>query len=172
MKFIELCKERYSVREYQNKPVEKEKLNLVLEAARLAPSAVNFQPWLFLIVETPENKQKVIESYNRDWIKSAPCFIIAFENRNESWTRKIDNKDFGEVDLSIAIEHMCLQATELGLGTCWVCNFNPQILNENFMVPEHLVPIAILPIGYPVDKDTEISKTRKSLSEIVKWEKL
>ena len=110
------------------------------------------------MVETPENRQKVIESYKREWIQTAPCFIIAFENKDESWKRKIDMKDFGEVDLSIAIEHICLQASEIGLGTCWVCNFIPEVLISNFDIPENLEPIAIIPIGYPVEKDTPCIK--------------
>ena len=172
MSFLDLCKNRYSIRDYQNRQVEKEQIEKVLEAARLAPSAVNFQPWIFLVVQTPEGRAKIIETYKREWIQTAPCFIIALENKNESWKRKIDMKDYGEVDLSIAIEHICLEAEDLGLGTCWVCNFNPDLLIKNFDIPEHLVPLAIIPIGYPVLKDEAVIKNRKSLSEIVRWEKL
>ncbi len=174
MKFIDICNARFSVRDYQNKPVEREKIKTLLEAARVAPSAVNYQPWIFLVVEKEENRVKVIESYKRDWINSAPCFIIALENKKESWKRKSDMKDFGEVDLSIAIEHICLQAVELGLGTCWVCNFVPSVLIDNFSIPEHLVPVAILPVGYPTEPDqmSKTPKNRKELSEIVRWENL
>ena len=174
MKFLDLCNERFSLRDYQNKPVEKEKIEKVLEAARLAPSAVNFQPWVFLVVQTPDGRSRVIESYKRDWIQSAPCFVVAFANRQESWKRKVDMKDFADVDLSIAIEHICLQATELGLGTCWVCNFDPATLKSNFNVPEHLEPIAIIPLGYPSENGgvSKAIQNRQHLSDIVKWEPL
>lgn len=170
MNFSDICRNRYSVRNYEDTPIEKEKLNYVLETARLAPSAVNFQPWTFVVVMEDENREKVIEAYHRDWFKSAPCYIIMCADHSISWKRRVDNKDFADVDVAIATEHICLAATEQGLGTCWVCNFDPAVLRENFNIPEHMEPIAILSIGYPVD-GTEVEKNRKPLSEIVKWEK-
>lgn len=174
MDFLELCNRRCSVRDYQDKPVEREKLEYVLNAARLAPSSVNFQPWTFLVVREPENRLKIQECYHRDWFKSAPCYIILCANHDLGWKRKIDAKDFTDIDVAIATEHMCLAATSIGLGSCWVCNFDPILLRENFQIPAHMDAVAILPIGYPTNPDQckEIPKIRKPLTEIVRWEKL
>ena len=171
MDFLEICKKRYSVREYKDMPIEKEKLTYIFEAARLAPSAVNFQPWTFLVISEEENREKVIEAYHRDWFKSAPCYIIACADYSVSWKRRVDGKEFADIDVAIAIEHLCLAATEQGLGTCWVCNFDPDVLCSNFSIPENIELIAIIYIGYPAE-GTEIEKNRKPLSEIVIWDKL
>jgi Nitroreductase len=90
MKFTELCNQRCSVRDYKDTPVEREKLEAILEAARLAPSAVNFQPWMFIVVRENENRIKVQECYHRDWFKSAPCYIIVCTNHSQSW--KTENR--------------------------------------------------------------------------------
>ncbi|MGL4293349.1 MAG: nitroreductase family protein [Bacteroidales bacterium] len=174
MDFLELCKQRCSIRDYEDKPIEREKIEYILQAARLAPSAVNFQPWKFLVIREPENCIKVQESYHRDWFKTAQCYIILFSDHNEGWKRKIDGKDFADIDTAIATEHMCLAATALGLGSCWVCNFDPRVLRDNFSIPENLEPIAILPIGYPKNPNqcNEIPKMRKNITEITGWEKL
>ena len=132
MEFLDICKGRYSVRDYKDQPIEKEKLLYILECARMAPSAVNFQPWFFIVVRDKDNREKVLEAYHRDWFKTAPCYIIMCADHSVSWKRRIDNKDFADVDVSIATEHICLAATEQGLGTCWVCNFDPGGLKENF----------------------------------------
>jgi nitroreductase len=171
MNFLEIAKTRYSCRSYQPSIIENEKLMQILEAARIAPSAVNYQPWHFIVIQEPANKEKVYEAYNREWIKTAPVLIIACGYRNLSWKRA-DGKDFLEVDLSIAIDHITLQATELGLATCWVCNFKEAILKENLKLPENIVPVAIIPLGYPADtsdKDRHQEK-RKNIIDIVSFE--
>lgn len=174
MDFLELCNQRCSVRDYDEKPVEREKLEYILKAAQLAPSAVNFQPWQFIVVRESENRIKLQECYHRDWFKAAPCYIIICADHNQGWKRKVDGKDFSDIDAAIAIEHMCLAATAIGLGSCWVCNFDPAILRANFQIPDHLEPIAILPVGYPknINQWKEIPKVRKPLTEITGWEKL
>ncbi len=173
MDFIELCQSRFSARSYTPQQVEREKLEYILEAARLAPSAVNFQPWSFLVIREEEGRSKVQECYHRDWFKSAPCYIIVCADHSQSWKRKIDGKDFADVDASIAIEHLCLAATSLGLGTCWVCNFDPEKLRTNFDIPANLEPIAILPVGYPITDPSEkqTNRSRKPITDIVRWEK-
>jgi Nitroreductase len=87
--------------------------------------------------------------------------------------RRIDNKDFADVDASIAAEHICLAAASLGLGSCWVCNFEPELLKENFSLPSQIEPLVIIPVGYPANPDfcKESPKSRKPITEIVKWEK-
>ncbi len=168
MEFLELVKKRFSVRSYKSTPVEKEKLAQILEAARNAPSAVNFQPWHFIVVQEKENLKKVHNIYQNKWIKQAPAVIIACSDHSKSWKRASDNKDSADIDIAIAVDHMTLMATSLGLGTCWVCNFNVKQCSEYFNLPPHLEPTVLLPLGYP---DTKIAgKKRKMLSEIASTE--
>ncbi len=168
MDFQQIIKKRFSVRNFKDTPVEPEKLNQVLEAGRLAPSAVNFQPWHFIVVQQAENLEKIKDVYHREWIATAPAVIIACSDRSKSWKRKFDGKDSADIDVSIAVDHMALQATEIGLGTCWVCNFDSRKCSELFQIPEHIEPVVVLPIGYP---DATIpEKKRKPLGEITHWE--
>ena len=168
MNLHQIIEKRFSVRNFSNTPVEPEKLNLVLDAGRLAPSAVNFQPWHFIVVQLAENLKKIHEIYPREWIETAPVVIIACSDHSQSWKRKSDGKDSADIDISIAVDHMTLQATELGLGTCWVCNFDSKKCSELFNIPEHIEPVVVLPIGYPVVFAPE--KRRKPLEEIMHWE--
>ena len=169
--FLDLVTSRYSCRNYQAAPVSRDTLKKVIATAQLAPSACNRQPWEFIIIDTPELCQGVIKSYDREWVKTAPAFIIACGNHDESWHRASDGKDHTDVDISIAIEHICLAATSLELGTCWICNFDVALLKEQLNIPENIEPIAIIPIGYP-NKDVAIpSKNRKNIEDIIKWGK-
>ena len=116
MNFLDLVKARCSVRSYEPRPVEQEKLDYILECVRLAPSAVNFQPWRFAVVTDPERLAALKTAYPREWIQTAPCIIVACGNHEEAWHRKPDGKDHTDVDVSIAVEHLCLAAAEQGLG--------------------------------------------------------
>jgi nitroreductase len=162
-------KNRFSVRKFKNVPVEQEKLRLILNAARLAPSAVNFQPWHFIVIQKPENLDKIYKIYPREWIKSAAAVIIACSDPSRSWKRNSDGKNSADIDIAIAVDHIILQATELELGTCWVCNFNVNMCSELFEIPEHLEPVVLIPMGYP-DIEPPVKK-RKPMEEIVHWEK-
>ena len=117
MNFLELVKARKSERDYTSQEVEQSKLDYILECARLAPSAVNFQPWHFLIVKSEEAKEKVRKCYNREWIKTAPMYIVVCGDTSQSWKRKSDGKDHCDIDVAITTEHICLAAAEQGLGT-------------------------------------------------------
>jgi len=165
-----LIRNRFSVRNFKNVPVKRDDLRTILDAARMAPSTVNFQPWRFLVIQSKDGLEKIYKIYNREWIKTAPVVIIALVNKNESWKRKYDDKDFGDIDLAIALDHLTLQAAEIGLGTCWVCNFDAEQCKGHFNIPLHLYPVAIVPVGFP---NTDIpEKKRKSLDEIVHWDKI
>lgn len=165
MNFLDLVKKRYSVRSYEQRAIEKEKMDYIMECVRLAPSAVNFQPWRFIILTDNELMDAVKSTYKREWIQSAPCIIVACTNHEESWHRRFDNKDHADIDVSIAIEHLCLAAAEQGLGTCWVCNFDAALCRQVMSLPENIEPVALIPIGYPTE--TEIpEKKRKSMEEI------
>ena len=164
MNFLDLVKQRYSCRSYQNKSVEQEKLDYVMDCARLAPSAVNKQPWLFRIVSDDASKAKLQECYDRDWFKTAPMYIICSILHDEEWIR-YDGKHHGNIDIAVAVEHLCLAATEQGLATCWVCNFNIEKCKKNFDIHADEDPTVIIPIGYAADQPTE--KKRKPISEII-----
>ena len=165
MNFLDLVKKRYSVRSYEERQIEKEKMKYIMECVRLAPSAVNFQPWHFYVVTDSERLDALKSTYKREWIQSAPCIIVACANHEESWHRRSDNKDHADIDLAIAIEHLCLAAAEQGLGTCWVCNFDAALCHEVMAMPENVEPIALIPIGYT--PDTEVpEKKRKTIEDI------
>ncbi len=167
--FIKLAQERSSIRKYSNKEVSCEVINQIIESARIAPSAVNFQPWKFLIIKGEKSKQIVRESYKREWFATAPLYIIACGNHQEAWHRSFDGKDHTDIDIAIAVEHICLSATSAGLGTCWVCNFDAKKLKTDLSLPEDLEPIAIIPLGYPEGDGDVRPKKRKTTEEIVQW---
>ena len=165
MNFLELVKNRYSCRAYQSLDVEKEKLDYILECVRFAPSAVNKQPWRFHIVNGEDEKAKLQQCYNRDWFKTAPLYIVASILHDEEWVRA-DGKHHGDIDIAIAVEHLCLAATEQGLATCWVCNFDSVMCKELFALPENEEPAVIIPLGYAADEAKP--KNRKGIVDIVK----
>ena len=168
MKILEIITSRSSVRKFEPQPIERDKLTYILEAARLAPSAVNFQPWHFIVVTDPEILCSIHATYPRDWIKTAPAIIVALGNHNKGWRRKTDGKDFTEIDVAIAIEHLILAATEQNLGTCWVCNFDVEKCCEIFNLPSGIEPIALIPIGYSIET-LKSEKWRIPLQEMVSW---
>ena len=165
MDFLELVKNRYSCRAYKALNVEKEELDYILECVRYAPSAVNKQPWRFRIITNEGDKAKLQQCYNRDWFKTAPMYIIASVLHDEEWVRA-DGKHHGDIDIAIAVEHLCLAATEQGLATCWVCNFDAALCKESFALPENEEPAVIIPLGYADDQPRE--KNRKPIDEIVR----
>ncbi len=167
-----LVESRFSCRQYTSTPVPRDIIVTILEAARKAPSACNRQPWEFLVIESDEQlRSVVIDSYGRDWLKTAPVFIVACGKHGEAWHRSYDGKDHTDVDVSIAVEHICLAATSLGLGSCWICNFDVDKLCKGLNIPEGIEPIAIIPIGYSAPSEELPSKNRKPIDEIVRWGK-
>ena len=171
MDFLQLAKERYSCRKYKQTIVEDHKLNYVLEAGRLAPSAVNYQPVYFVVVKG-ENLESVRSCYSREWFRTAPMCIVICSDHSISWKRG-DGKDSADIDVAIATDHITLAATSVGLATCWVCNFNKPKLSEILNLPDIIEPVIILPLGYPddaVDVDRHGEK-RKPMRDIVRHEK-
>ena len=168
MKFIDLVKARNSVRSYESRPVEREKLNYILECVRLAPSAVNLQPWKFFVITEKKKLDEIKTAYHREWINSAPCIIVACANHDESWHRRADDKDHADIDIAIAVEHLCLAAAEEGLGTCWVCNFDPETCRQVLKLPNNMEPEVVIPIGYATEKDSA-EKKRKDIEEFIQF---
>ena len=163
MELSKIIENRYSCRDYTSETVGNEQLEYIKECVRLAPSAVNKQPWRFHIVKSEEGKKKLRECYNREWFATAPMYIIASVLHDQEWVRK-DGKSHGDIDIAIAVEHLCLAATEVGLGTCWVCNFRAAHCKELFNMPEEEEPAVIIPLGHPA---SDISpKKRKEMNEV------
>ena len=172
MNLDKLFLERKSVRSFSNEKIDKSIILQLLDAARVAPSAVNYQPWRFFVCTSEDIKQKIKECYPRKWFATAPLYIVACVDKSQSWKRAADQKDHGDIDVAIAITHLMLKATEIGLGTCWVCNFNVNILNEALNLDKVLEAVAIIPIGYPsfeVPPEQEQPKKRKTIDEFTEW---
>ncbi|MCR4603799.1 MAG: nitroreductase family protein [Prevotella sp.] len=164
MNFLELAKNRYSCRSYQPKSIDKEQLEYIMECVRLSPSAVNRQPWRFRIVSNKQQRQQLCLCYNREWFATAPVVIIASVLHDEEWVRA-DGKHHGDIDIAIAVEHLCLAATEQGLATCWVCNFDADLCKRLFNLDNNEEPAVLIPVGFPADAPTE--KKRKPMTDII-----
>jgi len=167
MKFRELIEARYSVRAYKPDPVEDEKLQQVLEAARLAPTAVNRQPFQLIVIHTKGREEELNRIYGRDWFVHPPLVICICGVPALAWSR-MDGMNYYAVDVTIAMDHLILAATELGLGTCWIGAFDPAAAREVLGLPAEAEPIAFTPLGYPADEPRD--KKRKELSALVCYE--
>jgi nitroreductase len=168
MDFRELINTRYSVRAYKSEPVEDEKLQQVLDAARLAPTAANRQPFQLIVIHTAGREAELRRIYKAEWFCKAPLVICACAVPSRAWSR-MDDKNYSDVDVTIAMDHLILAATELGLGTCWIAAFNPSATREVLGLPEDVEPVAFTPLGYPADQPG--AKRRKPLSELVRYER-
>ena len=170
MELLDLIKTRYSVRKYKKDPVEDEKLNKLLEAACFAPTAGNRQPIKFIVVKTEGKEEDLKKIYPANWFCEAPIVICACALPEDGWVRRDGKgKNYSEVDTAIAMDHLILEATSLGLGTCWIAAFDVDAAHEVLGIPEDVVPVVFTTLGYPDDKPG--SKIRKELSEIVRYEK-
>ncbi len=169
MNFDKLILKRASVRKFLDDMPDDHQITTILDAGRVAPSACNKQPWRFTVIQSAENLAKIRKAYSREWFETAPVVIAISVNRNESWHRQSDNKDHGDIDAAIAIDHMTLMAAEIGLGSCWICNFDVNMANSIVGVGENEDVIALLPIGYEDKSGKTNPRTRRPLMEIVKY---
>lgn len=169
MDFSELVTFRGSIRGYKEDAIEEDKLLAVLEAARMAPTAHNNQPFRLIVIYTKGRESELSQIYGRPWFTQAPIVICIVGIPAEGWVRAEDEKNYYEVDVAIAMDHLILAAHNLGLGTCWIGAFNPEAAYEVLGLPEDVVPVAFTPLGYP-DKEPR-EKIRKSLKDLVKYEK-
>ena len=167
MNFLELCEKRYSVRKYSAEAVSDDDLRYVLECARMAQSAVNFQPWKFVVVRSEAAKADIRRCYDREWFASAPLYIVALRDVKSNWVLSSDGKPHGDIDVAIAVEHICLAAAERGLGTCWVANYDTVLLNQLFGDANHEA-VAIVPMGHIAADCPFAPKKHKEMSLIVK----
>ena len=169
MEFLKLAEKRCSVRKYSSKPVEDEKLNMILEAGRIAPTAANFQPVKVIAVRNKESLEKLGKAAD---IYNAPIALIVLADRSKAWTSPFDKMQTTDIDASIVTDHMMLEATSLGLGSVWICYFKPDILREEFSIPENLIPVNILAVGYPSEDNQKSPKIRNPIDSFVCYEKL
>jgi nitroreductase len=147
MTVVEAILKRYSCRSYSEKPVEAEKLAQVFEAARLAPSAKNIQDWRFVVVRDAEKRKRLASVTNRPEVfAKAGVMIVACSNSDYVMTC---GQAVGPIDVAIALEHISLQATELGLGTCWIGSFEAEKVREILGIPQGVAIIELMSLGYP-----------------------
>jgi nitroreductase len=169
MKVFDAIKTRRSIRGYDGRSVEKEKLMKVLEAGRLAPSAKNLQPWSFVIVTDRSVIEKLGKAFNREWFSSSPIVIVACALLDEAWIRE-DGEEFWKVDVAIAIQNMVLQAWEEGLGTCWIGDFDEREVNGVLGIPKNVRAVSMFSLGYPAKLKDPISN-RKPIDEIIRYDR-
>ena len=166
MSLLDIIRKRYSCRSYLEKEVEKEKLDTIFEAARLAPSARNFQDWRFVVVTDKEMKSSLAQCTNRPGFGNAGAIIIACSNKE--YIMKC-GQAIGPIDISIALEHISLQAAELGLGSCWIGSFETEKVRELLSIPKEIDIIELMAIGYPAEEGKQ--NTRLSTEEIFCFDK-
>lgn len=176
MDFSQLIRKRYSVRSYLDKPVEKKQLDYVLEAGRVAPTAANRQPQVVIAITSEQGLGKIDKACNRF---GAPVVLVVCADHDQTWKRSYDNMDSAQIDASIVTDHMMLAATDTGLGSLWICKFDPQIIREEFELPDNVEPVNILCLGY-ASEDAQLSsaasperhnRLRKPLETTIRYEK-
>lgn len=168
MGFKELIQARYSVRAYKPDPVEEEKLLHVLEAARLAPTAVNRQPFRLLVLRTEGREEELQRIYSRKWFTQAPLIICVCTVPEEAWVRQ-DGRMYVDVDAAIAMDHLILAARSLDLGTCWIADFDAVAARDVLGLPDDVEPLVFTPLGYPADEPRP--KRRKDLADLVRYDR-
>ncbi len=180
MDFSELIKVRQSVRSYTDKPVEQEKIEQCLEAARLAPSASNSQPWKYIVVDEKELKNKVAEATFDQVIKfnkfalQAPVIIVIVLEKPKLITQiggEIKKREFPLIDIGISAEHFCLQAAELGLGTCMIGWFYQKRIQKLLHIPKNKTIGLLITLGYAPDDYALRKKIRKENPEVISYNK-
>ncbi len=164
MELSEAIATRRSIRAYKPDPVSEEKLKRVLEAARLAPSAANRQPWKLYVIREKELRARLKDAYGQKWFYEAPVILLICAIPARAWSRR-DGKNYADVDATIAFDHLTLAAHAEGLGTCWIGAFDPQAVRSILNLPPGEEPLAMTPLGYP-DQSPKPTP-RKSLEELV-----
>ena len=147
MDFEKIIAERYSVRKFEEKHLEKEVIEKILKAGHLAPTGCNYQPQRILVLNTDDaiGKLKKCTKCHFD----APCAMLVCYNKDESWVRKYDGALSAPIDSTIVATHMMLEAHNIGVGSCWVMHFDPYAMREVFNIPQNIEPVALLVMGYP-----------------------
>ncbi len=163
MEVFEAIEKRFSCRDFKDERIKRDELNKILEAGRLAPTACNNQPELIYVVESEEGLEK-LKKASKYTFNSKTVLVVCY-NTNASWHRRYDMKDHGNIDASIVAENMVLEATALGIGSCYVCALKPDALKEELEIPEEYEVVCMLPLGYP--KELKPHNSRKPLKDII-----
>lgn len=174
MTFLDLARRRHSVRAYRPDPVPDDLLAGVLEAARVAPTAANRQPFRVVVVHTAGREAELRRIYDSDWFVAAPIVLCVCAVPAEAWTRSMyDGRSHADVDAAIVMDHMVLAAADAGLGTCWIAAFDPAAAREVLGVPEEAEPMLFTPLGYPARDETASPRheRRRPLEELVRHER-
>ena len=166
MEFIDVIKNRRSIRRYKPDPVSKDDIEYVLEAARLAPSWANSQCWKFIVVTDQDIKADLAKTGN-GWIAGAPAIIVACADPSKPGTK--GDQEYYMLDVGIAMEHLILAACDIGLGTCWIGAFDEEKAKKVLGVPDDMRVVAFTPLGYPAE--TPKPRARRELKEIVSYDK-
>ena len=171
MDFYQLIEGRESIRNYDpERPVDAETLKRILNAGRLAPSAVNKQPWRFLLISSPEMLEKVRKCYAQNWFKEAPHILAIVGDIGAAWTRENDGYNSLETDLTIAMDHMILAAEYEKVGTCWIEAYDPAVLRAALDLKESERVFSITPLGYQKEGFAKKgNKERKPFDEVVQF---
>ena len=157
----ELIAQRYSVRAYEHRDIEPDKLERVFQAFALAPTAANRQPVGLIVIQTKGHEFELKRIYSAEWFTSqAPMVLIGCIVPAQAWQRR-DGRNYADVDIAIAMDHLILAATAEGLGTCWIGAFDPDAAREVLSLPEGVEPVVMTPLGYPADSPRP--KLRKKL---------
>jgi nitroreductase len=179
MTVLDAVSRRVSCRAYQAKAVPQSYLTQILEAARLAPSACNQQPWRFAVVRDAELRRRIVEEsflpgIKMTWALEAPVHLVVGMERSFVTHRlaaSVSGVNYPWVDIGIAGEHLALAATELGLGTCWIGWIKPRVVAKIVNWPASIKPVVVITVGYPTDPDAgpPPGARRKPLTELVQW---
>ncbi len=170
MKVLDVIQKRRSVRKYKEDPIPEKVLRCVLEAARLAPSGSNIQPWKFIIVKDKALKEKLAQaSAGQFFMAEAPIIIVGCGFPDNCYARLGRYMKAWPVDVTIALEHLILQAQEEGLGTCWIGSFEEVEVKAILNIPENVKVLALTPLGYP--GEIPAFRGRKSLDEIISYDR-
>ena len=165
--FKDLVQIRYSCRNYSPIAIDRSIIEQLLETAHFAPSATNAQPWRVFVIDSSDGLNKVRRAYHREWFNTAPVVLMLCAETSKAWTRA-DGKNHADIDLAILADHITLAAADMGLATCWVCNFDAAMLSKYFNLAADCKPVVLLPLGVPATDETP-EKKRKALSEFVEW---
>jgi nitroreductase len=168
MDFDDLIRTRYSVRAYRPDPIEEDKLEQVLQAACLAPTAANRQPFQLIVLHTAGRVDELKRIYHREWFLQAPLLIFGCGLTDQNWVHT-NGKSYLDVDLAIVFDHLTLAAANLGLGTCWIASFDFSVVREVLGLPQGVEPVIMTPLGYPADNPKP--KERKPASALVRYER-
>ncbi len=169
MEFLELARKRYSVRAYKPDPVEEDKLQKVLDAAIIAPTPANSQAFKLIVIHTAGKETELLTIYNRPWFVQSPLIICGVGIPSQAWLRPRDGRNYLDVGMAIVFDHLIMEATDLGLGTCWVAQFEREPARKFLALPKDAEPIIFTPLGYPADQPKE--KKRRPLTELVRYER-